>query len=276
MNVILSRTKGGEGMRQLREQIKDCKRIVIKVGSSSLTYKNGEMNLNNMDQLARQLVDLSNQGKEIILVSSGAIAAGMSYLKCQRPKELPETQAVASVGQAVLMQLYRRCFTDYNQRIGQVLLTKDIIDHKHRCENAKNTMEALIQMKVIPIVNENDTVATDEIEFGDNDTLSAIVACLVKADLLILLSDIDGLYEENPQVNPQAKMIEEVTEINDAIWDIAGGPGSKVGTGGMVTKIRAGKLAMDHGIHMVIANAKDMHIIHDIAAGNKVGTIFIP
>lgn len=257
-----------------REPLKKCSRIVIKVGSSSLTYDNGNINLNSLDILSRQIADLMNQGKQVILVSSGAIAAGRSYLEVERPEKLADKQAIASVGQAVLMQLYRRCFSDYHKNIGQVLLTKDIMLNKQRCENAKNTLEALLSMGVIPIVNENDTVATDEIEFGDNDTLSATVACLVEADLLILLSDIDGLYDSNPNENPNANLIEEVNEITEDIMGMGTGSSSQFGTGGMATKLKAGLMAGEKGIPMVIANASNMRNIGKIMDGRKVGTLF--
>ncbi|WP_105615927.1 glutamate 5-kinase [Vallitalea okinawensis] len=262
-------------MESIRKDLALCNRIVVKIGSSSLTHETGKMNLNKIDQLARQLVDLKNRGKDIVLVSSGAIAAGRSYLDLKKPDNLPEKQAIAAVGQAVLMQMYKQCFSDYNQSVGQILLTKDAFECPERTENAKNTFEALFEMGVIPIVNENDTVATYEIEFGDNDTLSAIVSKLVGADLLILLSDIDGLYSDDPRANSDAEFIDCVESIDEHIWSIAGGSGSDFGTGGMYTKINAAKIATDNGIKMIIANACDMKVLHEIMKGEKIGTLFI-
>ncbi len=259
-----------------REEIKHKKRVVVKVGSSSLTHKTtGHISISKMERLIRQLVDIKNSGKDVILVSSGAQAVGISALNLPgKPAEMEKKQAVASVGQASLMMIYQKLFREYGLVSSQVLITKDIIDQPERKQNATNTFRALMDYGVVPVVNENDTVATDEIEFGDNDTLSAIVAELVSADLLILLTDIDGLYESNPAQNPDAKLMEEVTHITDDILGMAGGSGSKVGTGGMVTKLEAAKIAIENGIEMVIANSEKPDILHQIIAGETVGTYF--
>lgn len=258
-----------------RSQLKNKNRVVIKIGSSSLTYPTGKMNLNKMDKLTRQIADLKNQGKDVILVSSGAIAVGRDILGYDhKPVEVAEKQASAAVGQAALMRIYQKLFAEYNQKVAQILLTKDILDRDERITNAKNTFEALFQMGIIPIVNENDTVATYEIEFGDNDTLSAIVAKLTSADLLIVLSDIDGLYTEDPRINKEAKLIDTVTEITPEIERTAGGAGSDVGTGGMATKISAARIAMESSIDMVIANADDFNNIEYIIDGHEIGTLF--
>lgn len=261
----------------IREALKDKKRIVVKVGSSSLTHQEtGRLDLRKLDILIRELCDLHNQGKEVILVSSGAIAVGrvVAGLK-EKPTDLAVKQACAAIGQCRLMMIYQKLFSEYNQIAAQVLMTKKtIIDNLSR-HNAHNTFLELLQLGVIPIVNENDTVATYEIEFGDNDSLSAIVAALVDADLLILLSDIDGLFTDDPRMNPDAKFIEEVDELNDEFMSMGKGTtGSNVGTGGMATKMMAAKIATSAGADMVIANGNDFHNIHKIIEGKNVGTIF--
>lgn len=261
----------------LRGRISDKKRIVIKVGSSSLVHENtGEMDFVKLEQLVRLLCDLRNQGKDIILVSSGAIGVGRKALGLNsRPDTLPLKQACASVGQAVLMMMYQKLFGEYNHTASQILMTKHTIIREASCFNAKNTFAQLLSMGVIPIVNENDTISTDEIEFGDNDTLSAVVAALSGADLLILLSDIDGLYTKDPTKYEDACFIECVPEIDDALYDMAGGAGSEFGTGGMITKIDAARIATDSGCDMIIANGGDFHIIHDIMSGKNTGTLFL-
>lgn len=260
----------------LREKLKDKKRIVIKVGTSSLTHmETGLTDLVKMEKLVRELTDLHNQGKEVILVSSGAIAVGRKSIGMkERPQELAVKQACASIGQARLMMMYQKFFMEYNQISSQILLTKDNLADEHHRENAKNTFEMLLSMGAIPIVNENDTISTYEIQFGDNDTLSAIVASLVKADLLILLSDIDGLFTDDPNKNPDAKFIDCVEQVDKHFEEMAKGSSSDVGTGGMSTKLNAAKLATFSGVDMVIANGADMGIIHRIVNGAKVGTIF--
>ncbi|QUH31710.1 glutamate 5-kinase [Vallitalea guaymasensis] len=261
----------------VRERLKDKKKVIVKVGSSSLTYEEtGEINYFRLERLIREITDLKNMGKDVILVTSGAIAVGTKTMNLpSRPNCLEEKQAVAAVGQANLMMIYQKIFSEYNQNVAQILITKNLIDQPVRRQNAQNTLNALLKMGAIPIVNENDTVATEEIVYGDNDTLSAIVSKLVRADLLILLSDIDGLYEEDPRKNNDAKLITEVSEITDDVQHMAGGAGSVVGTGGMATKIAAAKIATSNGIDMVIANASVDNVIEKIVYGEQVGTLFI-
>lgn len=260
----------------IRENLKMCKRIVIKVGTTTLTYGNGTLNLKRIERLSWVLSDLRNQGKEIVLVSSGAIAVGTDRLGLvKRPRDIRGKQAASAVGQAVLMQIYQNFFMEYNQKVAQILLTKDVIDDKVRKENARNTFSALFEMGVIPIVNENDTISIDELEFSDNDTLSAYVACLIDSDALIILSDIDGLYEEDPKKNPDAKLISVVGEINKEILDTAGISSSELGTGGMITKITAAKRATKKGIDTIIANGTEPTCIFEILEGNEVGTLFL-
>ncbi len=252
-------------------------RIVVKVGSSTLTHPTGKLDLHQMDLLVRELQDLRNQGKEVVLVSSGAVAAGVGKLGLpKKPKTIPVKQAVAAVGQGILMHLYEKTFAEYGGTVAQVLLTReDVIDRK-RFSNARNALNALLKLSVVPIINENDTVAVEEIRFGDNDTLSALVASLINADLLIILSDIDGLYSGNPRVDPQAQLIKLVEEVTPAIEQLAGGAGSNVGTGGMVTKIQAAKIGMGSGVAVVIANGRKAQVLSDIMAGEEVGTLFLP
>lgn len=259
-----------------RSQLQNKKRIVIKIGTSTITHPTGKLNLNKIDKIARQLTDLINEGKDVILVTSGAIAVGVNHLQLsKRPIETSGKQAVAAVGQAVLMQIYNKIFGEYNQKLAQVLLTKYTLEDERRIHYANNTFNELFHMGVLPVVNENDTVAIDEIEFGDNDTLSAIVAQIVHADLLILLSDIDGLYTEDPKKNKNAELIEEIYEINTELENMAGEAGSDFGTGGMNTKISAAKIATQSGVDMVIANGADIRIIEEILQGKKVGTLFV-
>lgn len=262
----------------MRTQIQEAKRIVIKIGTSSLTHENGRINLEKMETLARVLTDLNNSGKEIILVSSGAVNAGMQRIgRNKRPEELPLKQAAAAIGQAILMKIYEKFFDEYNQVIAQILLTKDIIEDEIKRVNAHNTFETLLDLGVIPIINENDCISTSEIEgyrFGDNDTLSATVAKLVNAQLLVLLSDIEGLYTDNPKTNPDAKLIPVVEEISEEIEALAGDATTNLGTGGMTTKIIAAKIAKSAGVNTVIASAEDTNILRQIIAGEPVGTWF--
>lgn len=256
---------------------KKKKRVVIKIGSSSLTHPaTGNINYIKMERLVRELCDLRNQGIDVCLVSSGAIAVGKQSMGlAERPRRLPEKQACASVGQARLMSIYQKFFAEYNQKVGQVLMTKEtMIDNVSR-KNAQNTINELMAMGVIPIVNENDTVSTYEIRFGDNDTLSAIVSALTGADLLILLSDIDGLYTDDPKVNPDAELITYVEEFSPEYMEMASSaPGSEMGTGGMVTKIKAARIATASGVDMIIANGKDFGILHHIFENRFIGTFF--
>lgn len=264
----------------MRQLIADSQRIVVKIGTSSLTHENGKVNLNKMEKLARVLTDLNHQGKEIILVSSGAIGAGVQRLGfSERPKELRLKQAAASIGQAILMQMYEKFFCEYNQVVAQVLLTKDVVEDPIKNNNAKNTLGALLELGVIPIINENDCISTDQIEgyrFGDNDTLSAWVAELVDADTLILLTDIDGLYTDNPRDNKEAKLIPCVDRITPEIECLGKGEGSAFGTGGMATKIIAAKIASAAGVNTIVACGEDIRIIYQILEGQEIGTWFVP
>jgi glutamate 5-kinase len=257
------------------ENIKTCKRIVIKVGTSTLSYPNGKLNFQRIDKLARVLTGLQKSGRKVILVSSGAIAVGSGKLGLRsKPTKLPEKQALAAVGQADLMKIYQKLFESYDQYVAQVLLTKDIVTVPERRTNASNTLEALLGMGVIPVINENDTVAVEEIVFGDNDTLSAYVACLVKADLLILMSDIDGLFSTDPRIDPEATIIPMITKINAELERSARGSVSGFGTGGMITKISAAKVCSHDGIPVSITNGADPEIINTILAGTPTGTLF--
>ncbi|NLW11751.1 MAG: glutamate 5-kinase [Clostridiaceae bacterium] len=263
----------------LREKIKQAKRVVIKIGTSTLTYDNGRINLTNMDQLCRSVANLMNRGKQVVLVSSGAIGVGVGKLRMpEKPASIRRKQAIAAVGQCELMNMYSRLMSDYSYTVGQVLLTKDDIDDEETRTNIVNTFEALLEMEIIPVVNENDTVSTREIyhngTFGDNDTLSAIVAVLLDADLLIMLTDIDGLYDCDPRLNPEAVFVSYVPEITDEIEASAGAAGSKRGTGGMRSKILAARIATVAGLDAIIANGSVPHIIDDIADGKNKGTMF--
>jgi len=253
------------------------KRIVIKVGTSSVAHTTGKPNLYLIENLVRQLADLYNQGKEVILVTSGAIGTGVGKLGLPgRPKTIPEKQAAAAVGQGILMHIYEKYFTEYGVTAGQVLLTREDFSDRRRFLNARNTLHALLQYGVIPVVNENDTVAVDEIKLADNDTLSALVASLVGAELLILLTDIEGLYTADPRKDPNAGLISDVREITTDIELLADGAGSKMGTGGMSTKIQAARIAMHSGVVTVIARSAEKSIIRQIVSGEQVGTVFWP
>ncbi len=257
----------------------DKKRIVIKIGSSSLQHKEtGDLDYTKLDVLVRELCNLRNMGKDVVLVTSGAIAVGEKAILPNREEDNPIAvkQACAAVGQARLMMIYQKIFAEYNQVAAQILMTKNtIVDNLNRY-NARNTFAELFKLGVIPIVNENDTVATYEIEIGDNDTLSAIVASLVEADALLLLSDIDGLYTDDPRTNPDVKYIEVVEELTDELMNMGkASTGSSVGTGGMTTKLQAAKIASSTGVDMVIANSKDIKVIHRILSGQNIGTLFL-
>lgn len=259
-----------------REKLKDKKRIVIKIGSSSITHSvTGALNLTKLEILVRELCDIKNMGKDVILVSSGAIAVGRQAIGFHhRPKNVAEKQACAAIGQAQLMMIYQKLFSEYGHQAAQVLMTKNtMLDNLSR-KNASNTFAELLALGAIPIVNENDTVATYEIQFGDNDTLSAIVAALVGADLLLLLSDIDGLYTDDPRKNPKAEFIDVVEKLDDHLMSMGKGSGSDVGTGGMATKLSAAKIATASGADMIIANGDDFHVIHRILKGANIGTLF--
>ena len=241
-----------------REALQKAKRIVIKVGTSTITYANGKRNFSQIDRLAREISDLQNQGKEMILVTSGAVAVGVDRMGLPgKPKTIPGKQAAAAVGQGVLMHTYEKFFADYGQIVAQVLITKTEAIDRHRYTNTRNTFMELMRQRVIPIVNENDVVALDELKIGDNDNMSALVAGIVDADLVIILSDVDGLYTANPQTHPDAVIVPEVVEITPEIEASAGGVGSARGTGGMATKIQAAKAATSSGIHLVIASGTE-------------------
>jgi glutamate 5-kinase len=260
----------------IRENLKDKKRIVVKIGSSSITHpETGALNLSKLEILVRELCDLKNMGKDVILVSSGAIAvgrqaAGLSH----RPAKLAEKQACAAIGQAQLMMIYQKLFSEYGHQAAQILMTKNTIMDNLNRRNALNTFEELMRMGAIPIVNENDTVATYEIEFGDNDTLSAIVSALVHADLLILLSDIDGLYTDDPHRNPDAVFIDYVEHLDQHLMQMGKDSSSDVGTGGMATKLSAARIATSCGTDMIIANGADFRVLHRLIGGEKTGTLF--
>ena len=259
--------------------LKDKKRIVVKIGSSSLQHKEtGDLDYTKLDVLVRELCNLRNMGKDVVLVTSGAIAVGEKAILPNREEDNPIAvkQACAAVGQARLMMIYQKIFAEYNQVAAQILMTKNtIVDNLNRY-NARNTFAELFKLGVIPIVNENDTIATYEIEIGDNDTLSAIVAALVDADALLLLSDIDGLYTDDPRTNPDVKYIEVVEELTDELMNMGkASTGSSVGTGGMTTKLQAAKIASSTGVNMVIANSKDIKVIHRILSGQNIGTLFL-
>ena len=260
----------------LREHLKDKKRVVIKVGTSSLTHpETGMMDLIKLEKLVRELSDLHNQGKEVILVSSGAIAVGRKTIGMkERPRKLELKQACASIGQARLMMIYQKLFMEYHQIASQILMTKNTFINGENRINARNTFETLLSLGAIPIVNENDTISTYEIRFGDNDTLSAIVTALVEADLLILLSDIDGLFTDDPNRNPNAEFIEYVDHIDRDLEKMAKGAASDLGTGGMSTKLHAAQIATASGAEMIIANGRDMGVIHRIMGGEPIGTLF--
>lgn len=260
-----------------RNRFKKKKRIVIKIGSSSLTHaKTGKIDFIKLEKLVRQLCDLKNQNIDVCLVSSGAIAVGRNILGInKRPKNISTKQACAAVGQSALMMTYQKLFSEYQQTCGQVLMTKKTMTDNVSRTNARNTFEELFKLGVIPVVNENDTVNTYEIQFGDNDSLAALVASLIGADLLILLSDIDGLFTDNPKNNPDAKLVELVDKIDDTVLHMASvETGSDVGTGGMATKLNAARIATYSGADMIIANGADVEIIHDIMEDDFVGTVF--
>lgn len=262
----------------IRENLRDKKRIVIKIGSSSLTYpETGYINISKIEKLVRAIADLKNQGKDVILVSSGAIAVGKNKLGFEkRELTVSEKQAMASIGQALLMTLYQKLFSEYNKIAAQILITKFTMINDTSRKNARNTFEELFKIGAIPVVNENDTVSTKEIEFGDNDSLSAIVAALTNADLLILLSDIDGLFTDDPNKNPDAEFISIVPKITeDFLLMGKSSSGSDVGTGGMATKLYAARIASAAGADMVIANGNDISVIEEIINGKNVGTLFL-
>ncbi|MCM1184737.1 MAG: glutamate 5-kinase [Roseburia sp.] len=272
-------SNGGQALADaLRVRLKDKKRVVVKIGSSSLQHpETGDLDYIKMDILVRELCNIKNQGKDVILVTSGAIACGRRAVHLKKAETIAQKQACAAIGQARLMTTYQRIFSEYNHQAAQILMTRNTIVADLSRTNAQNTFNELLGMDVIPIVNENDTVSTFEVEdvVGDNDTLSAIVTALTGADLLILLSDIDGLYTDDPRRNPDAAFVEYVDSLTEELMHMGkGSTGSSVGTGGMETKLTAAKIATYSGADMVIANGRDVRVIHRIMEGRRYGTIF--
>ncbi len=256
-------------------EFQNAHRVVVKVGTSTLTHKTGHINIRLMERLVKVLADLKNQGLELVLVTSGAIGVGVGKLGLSaRPSDIPGKQAAAAVGQCELMYLYDKYFSEYNHTVAQVLLTRYSLSKEDGEENVHNTFEALLRMGAIPVVNENDTVATDEIRFGDNDTLSAYVARFIAADSLVLLTDIDGLYTANPAQDPSATLVQEVAQVDDQLMETAGGAGSALGTGGMITKLQAARIATEAGADMYIINGKNPEGLYDLLDGKQVGTHF--
>lgn len=263
----------------IRKKLQNSKRIVIKIGTSSLMTTNGKVNYQQFDRMAYVLSTLNKAGKEIVLVSSGAMGVGMDKLNIsKRPVSIPGQQAISAIGQCEMMNLYSRFFSHYNQTVGQILLTRDIIEFPESLKNVTNTFDALLEMAIIPVVNENDTVAVEELDhqtkFGDNDQLSAIVANIVGADMLIMLSDIDGFYDKNPTTNPDATLYHTISDVTEDVMAKAGGEGSAFGTGGMITKLKAARYLLQHNREMVLAKAEDLTIIFDILEGYEIGTYF--
>ena len=251
-------------------------RVVIKIGTSTLAHKTGTLNIRRVEELCKVMSDLKNAGNEVILVSSGAIGMGVGKLSLpQKPSDIPTKQAAAAVGQCELMYTYDKLFSEYNHTVAQILITGEDIDHNDRRQNFENTMRRLLELSVLPIINENDSISTSEIEIGDNDTLGAIVATAINADLLIILSDIDGLFTADPHKDKNAVLLNKVTEITPEIENMIGGVGSNLGTGGMTTKIKAAKIVTNNGIDMVIANGSNPAVLYDIIDGKNVGTRFV-
>ena len=258
-----------------RARLKEKEKIVIKIGTSSLTHDNGKINFKSFEKLANVISQMVDNGKKVLLVTSGAIAVGAGKIGLgQKPSKLSEKQALAAIGQAELIKIYEKYFADYSKISAQVLLTKDGVLNPIRRQNAKNTLNTLLSMGIVPIINENDTVSTDEIEFGDNDTLSAHVAVVSEADLLVILSDIDGLFDGDPRKDPNAKIISKVSNV-DEVEKFAGASNSEFAKGGMITKMAAAKLCNNAGIDMVIAKGEDPAIVLNIIAGEDIGTLFV-
>ena len=251
-------------------------RIVVKVGTSTLAHGTGRLNIRQVEKLCKALSDLKNAGHQVVLVSSGAIGMGVGKLSLNNsPADMPTKQAAAAVGQCELMYVYDKLFGEYNHVVAQILLTGDDLEHEDRKHNFENTVYRLLELGALPVINENDTIATQEIAVGDNDTLGAIVAASVRADLLVVLSDIDGLYTANPKADPEARVIPVVWELTPEIWALAGDKGSELATGGMVTKLRAAEIATQSGVTMVIANGRRPENLYDIVDGRDVGTRFL-
>ena len=263
-------------MNEYRERLKTRERIVVKVGTSSLAFPNGKTHFTRLEKLTMVLADLMSWGKQIILVSSGAIGVGAGRLKMDEPPDsLIARQALAAIGQVELIRLYQKFFEEYNQMVAQVLLTPEGLDDPIRFTNAQNTLNQLISMKILPVINENDTVSTQEIQFGDNDRLAAKVATMIEADLLIILSDIDGFYSSDPKKDPEAKILSEVFEISEDIEKSASGTGSSFARGGMASKITAARICREKGIDVVILNGSDPKNLLKVLAGEPIGTLFV-
>ncbi|HZK86699.1 MAG TPA: glutamate 5-kinase [Syntrophomonas sp.] len=261
----------------IREEFKQVKRVVVKVGTSTLTHANGQLNLERMERLVRELADLHNRDIEVVLVSSGAIGTGANRMGLKKiPKTLPEKQALAAIGQGRLLHMYEKFFADYGKTVAQVLLTREDLDERIRYLNATNTLLAILNMHVIPIINENDTVVVEEIRIGDNDTLSTMVAGIVNADLLIILSDVDGFYDCDPRINKDAHLQSEVYEVTQEMETNAVSRGTTFASGGMLTKLKSARICMTAGIPMVIANSAEKNVIRRIFAGEVLGTVFLP
>ena len=259
------------------DKIKSGKRIVIKVGTSTLTYDNGSLNLRRIESLVKVISDFKNAGCEIIVVSSGAVSAGYSRLSMKEyPDTLAKKQACAAVGQSQLMKIYDNFFSVYGHTTAQILMTKDVLDDENRLKLLKNTFSSLLSMGCVPIVNENDSISSEEMQIGGNDTLSAYVAIVSEANLIINMSDVDGLYDKDPRKNPDAKLIDRVDKIDEKVLSYAGGAGTGRGTGGMVAKITAATIAVSNGIPMIILNGSDPKILYEILDGDHVGTYFAP
>jgi glutamate 5-kinase len=259
-----------------RKYLREKKKIVVKVGTSLLAYPNGKINLQRMERLAMVLADLHNSGKEVILVSSGAVGVGVGMIGLEeKPEKLVMKQALAAIGQVGLLRLYQKFFDEYNKTVAQVLLTRDGIENSLRRKNARNTLHQLIRMGIIPVVNENDTVITDEIEFGDNDTLSAAVATLVQADLLLILTNTDGVFTADPHVHHSAQKVPKVMKASDDLKGVDVNGSSKLGSGGMASKVAAAELCREHNVDVVIANGEDPSVILEVLAGKDLGTFFV-
>ena len=251
-------------------------RIVVKIGTSTLAYATGQLNIRRVEELCKTMSDIRNAGHELILVSSGAIGMGVGKLGLRtRPRDIPTKQAAAAVGQCELMYIYDKLFSEYHHTVAQLLITADNLSDETRHANFTNTLNRLLELGAVPVINENDTVATDEIVIGDNDTLAAMVAESVEADLLVLLSDIDGLYTADPHADPTAKLLPVVHRVDDSIWALAGVSSTDQGTGGMVTKLRAAEICLSCGCEMVIANGSEPTLLYDIVEGKPVGTRFV-
>lgn len=251
-------------------------RVVVKIGTSNITHPTGQLDIRHVETMCKILSDIKNSGCELVVVSSGATAMGVGKLRLsKKPTDMPSKQACAAVGQCELMYTYDKLFTEYNHTVAQILITGDDFNDETRYDNFKNTIERLIELGALPIINENDTVSTVEYGLGDNDTLGALVATGIKADLLVLLSDIDGLYTEDPRKNPNAALILRVEEMTDEIMALGGGSGSELGTGGMATKLGAAKRCMEQGVDMAIINGSKLDLLYDLVEGKPAGTLFV-